>query len=185
MVNVHNKATLSALVFFANFFMGWVEIICLVNSTVILDNQQDIGVAGGLAAGIRSGISAISTVVYGTVLANRLAINIPAAIGPAVVRAGLPEADVPAFLEAFSAGTSAAFSKVPGITPTIIAAGTVAYKMASAHAYRTVYLVSIAFSALGLLSSFFTMDANKLVNSKVAATLKNATKPEQMGEHTV
>jgi hypothetical protein len=152
--------------------MGWVEILCLSASTILIDNQQEIGVAGGLAAAIRTGISAISTVVYGTVLTNQLTTNIPDTVGPAVTQAGLPPSSVAAFLQALQVGTKEAFSGVQGVTDTIIADGVHAYKVGSVKSYRTVYLVSIAFSVIGTFASLFTLDTDRHFNNKVAATLR-------------
>ena len=49
----------------------------------------------------------------------------------------------------------AALDKVNGVTPSIIAAGTRAYQTASYEAYKTVYIVTLAFTGIGIIVSFF------------------------------
>ncbi|KIW77150.1 hypothetical protein Z517_09596 [Fonsecaea pedrosoi CBS 271.37] len=170
-ITVNNMAVIASFVFLSNFFMGWVEIISLLNSTIVIDDQQEIGAAGGLAAAIRTGISAIATVVYGTVLTNGLTTKVPATVSAAVLNDGLPASSVASFLQALQAGTPDAFSQVPGVTDAIIATGVQAYKVASVNSYRPVYLVSIAFGVIGLFCSFFTPNVDKTLNDKIAAVL--------------
>ena len=153
------------------FFIGWNEVICLANATIILHDQQEIGVAGGVAGSIRGAISAISLSVYTAVLSNRLPQTIATEVPPALVGAGLPASSVESFLGAITIGTPAAFQAVPGITAKIIAVGVRAYQVANAEAYRTVYLSTIAFSGLGFILSFFAANTESLMLNSVAATL--------------
>lgn len=157
--------------FLGNFGMGWTEALCLANSTILIHDQQEIGVAGSMAASIRTAISAVGAVVLGTVFSNGLATKIPAAVGPAVLDAGLPLSSLPAFLQALSLGQPDAFAKVPGATSAIIADGMQAYKVGTVNAARVVFYVSIAFGATGVLTSLFTPDTDRMLNDKVAATL--------------
>lgn len=108
--------------------------------------------------------------IYVTIMTNRLGETIPAQVPPAVVDAGLPASSVPAFLQAFSLGAEA-FAAVPGITPQIIAIGTRAYQNASADAFRTVYLATIAFSGLSVILTWWAPNTDHLMSGKVAATL--------------
>ena len=153
------------------FFIGWNETICLANATIILHDQQEIGVAGGVAGSIRGAISAICLSVYISVLTNRLTETVAGIVPSALVGAGLPTSSVAAFLQALTVGTPAAFQAVPGISANIIAVGTRAYQVASADAYRTVYLSTIGFSGLGLILTFFATNTDSLMLDSVAATL--------------
>jgi hypothetical protein len=153
------------------FFIGWNETICLANATIILHDQQEIGVAGGVAGSIRGAISAICLSVYISVLTNRLTETVAATVPSALVGAGLPSSSVMDFLQALTVGTPAAFQAVPGISPEIIVVGTRAYQVASAEAYRTVYLSTIAFSVLGLILTSFATNTDSLMLNSVAATL--------------
>jgi hypothetical protein len=168
-VNPYNKKTQIALIYLGCVFIGWNESICLTNTTVLIRNQQEIGIAGGTAGCIRSIISAVLETVYISIFTNRLTETIIDEVPPALISASLPASSVGGFLEALTLGTS--FSSVAGITNAIIEAGSRAYKMANADAYRTVYLATIAFSCTGILLSWFAPNTDEYMSSKVAATL--------------
>ena len=133
-----------------------------------MEDQQEIGTAVGMAGSIRSAISTIAASVYVVVLTNRLTANIPAKVPPAVVKAGLPVASVPAFLEGFTTGN---FTDVKGLTSSITAVGVEAYKLASAQAYQTVFLTSIAFTGLAVIIAFWAPNVEDKMTGQVATTL--------------
>jgi len=160
-----------ALITLGSFFIGWNESICQTNSTILIRDQRDIGVAGGAAGSVRAAISAVLTAIYTSILSNRLAKTIPNQVPPAIVDAGLPSSSVTAFLTALSVGTADALQSVPGVTQHIIDVGTRAYKVANSDAYRTVYLSTIAFSSVAVILTFFAPNTEDLLNNKVAATL--------------
>jgi trichothecene efflux pump TRI12 len=149
---------------------------------IVIKDQQDIGGAVGLATSIRNTVSTIGTAVYSVILSNRLAQTIPREVPPALISAGLPPSSVPAFLTGYAAGN---FSGVPGLDPAILEAGAAAYKMASAHAYRTVFLATIAFSAVAIICALFTADASKIMTNDVAATLHNRSTKTVVGEKVI
>jgi hypothetical protein len=168
-----NKATMIALVYLGCFFIGWNETICLANSTILVKDQRMIGAAGGVAGSMRAFICAILIAIYTTILTNRLTTTITAEVPKAVIGAGLPASSVVEFIGAFSVGTPAAFQAVPGITDSILATGTRAYKVANAEAFKTVYLSTIAFSAVAVILTWFAPNTDDLMTKSVAATLKN------------
>lgn len=86
-----------------------------------------------------------------------------------------------AFLSAITVGTPEAFSKVVGLTTSIKSVGIAAYKVASSHAYQTVFYSTIAFSTLGLICSLFAPNVDELMTDKVVATL-HKRKDEETGE---
>ncbi|OQV10662.1 hypothetical protein CLAIMM_14629 [Cladophialophora immunda] len=169
-VTPFNKGSQIALVLLGLVFIGWVDNLVLMNTTIFVKNQQEIGTAGGVAGSIRYLFSAIAPVIYVTVLQNRLKSTIPGEVPKAVVAAGLPAGSVEAFIEALELDTPAAFDKVTGLTPKILELGTAAFKQAYADAFHTVWLCSIAFSAMGLIVALFASQAENLTY-KVAATL--------------
>jgi hypothetical protein len=109
--------------------------------------------------------------VYTVILTNKLTKNIPAQVPPAVVAAGLPSSSVLSYMVALTTGNATALQAVPGISPSIIAAGTGAYKNASTDAYRTVFYSTIAFSAVGVIISFFLPNIDNLLTGEVSTTL--------------
>lgn len=166
-----NKATICALCTIATAFFGYVDVVGLAMAGMVITDQKEIGAAIGITASIRSGISTVATAVYTTVLSNRLGKNIPAIVPPALIKAGLPVSSVAAWLSANTVGTPMAFASVKGNNPAIMAAGVHAFKMASAQAYRTVFLTTLAFWGVGLGLTFFTPNADPHMTSNVATTL--------------
>jgi MFS family permease len=175
-ITPNNKNTQIALIYIGCVFIGWNESICLSNCAILVHDQREVGVAGGLAGSVRSIISSISQAVYVAILTNRLTSTIPAEVSPALVSAGLPADSVPGFLAAITAGTSNAFAAVPGVTASIIATGMRAYREANADAYRTVYLATIAFSGVAVILTWFAPNTDHLMTGKIAATLHLSTK---------
>jgi hypothetical protein len=172
-ITADNRETIMALIFIGCFFIGWNETICLANATILVKDQRHIGAAGGITGSVRGAISSILIAVYTTVLSNRLTSTISTQVPAAVLKAGLPTTSVAEFIKAFSVGTPDAFQAVPGITANILAVGTRAYKVANADAFKTVYLTTIAFSALAVVLTFFSPNTDDLMSGKVAATLHN------------
>ncbi|KAK3681970.1 hypothetical protein LTR37_020703 [Vermiconidia calcicola] len=76
-----------------------------------------------------------------------------------------------AFLSALTVGTPEAFEAVPGLTPALQAIGTRAYQEASAQAYKTVFLTTLAFSGVGIVVSYWCPNVDKLLVGNVTVTL--------------
>jgi hypothetical protein len=79
---------------------------------------------------------------------------------------------VPAFIAALSTGSPAAFKSVQGITPAIQAAGIRAYQVANSQAFKAVFLVSLAFSGIGMILAIFYPSVDHLITSEVTIQVK-------------
>lgn len=180
--NPDNEKTTMALIFLGCMFIGWNESICLANSIILVKDQTEIGIAGGTAGSIRAAIGAVLIAVYSTIMTNRLEETIPAQVPPVLIEAGLPASSVPLYLQALQLG-AAALAAVPGITQEIMAAGYRAYQEASADAFRTVYLATIAFSVASVVLTWWAPNTDDLMTEKVAATLNHEGQREDMREH--
>ncbi|KAF9895194.1 hypothetical protein FE257_000096 [Aspergillus nanangensis] len=163
----------------SSFLIGWNEAVSLTNTGIELDDQQEIGTAVGMGGSIRATISTIASSIYVVVLNNRLAITVPAEVPNAVIEAGLPASSVAAFLMGFTTGN---FDGVPGLTPQILTIGNAAYKMASAHAYQTVFYTSIAFTGVAVIMAFWSPSVDDKMTGDIAATLHAAKRTQQ--QHT-
>ncbi|KAL4860574.1 hypothetical protein BDV12DRAFT_204895 [Aspergillus spectabilis] len=126
LTNTHNLQLTAPLIFLANVFTGPVELIGISNVPILINSQDNIGLAGGLSATFRMAASSIAS-----------------------VRA-LPTDKVEAFLQALESGSVAALRIIPEATGQVIQTGMQVYKEANAEAYRTVYLVTIAFSVIAV-----------------------------------
>ncbi|CAK7203588.1 hypothetical protein SEUCBS139899_006325 [Sporothrix eucalyptigena] len=181
-VSPTNLTTTAVLITLGCWALGYTDSVGLAMAGIVIDDQRDIGTAVGLAGSIRNTISTIGTAVYTVILSNRLAQTIPAEVPPALVSAGLPSSSVADFITAYASGSAAALAAVPGINSTILEAGTFAYKHASADAYRTVFLSTIAFSGVAIIFAFFTADGTKRMTRDVAATLHQRSNVRLVGE---
>lgn len=175
MTTVDNKAAAIALIFLGCFWIGWNESVCLANTTICIDDQREIGIAGGLAASMRSAICAVLVAVYTTILSNRLTETMSSGIPPKLIEAGLPAESIADFLGVVTtAGTTApasVYSGVQGITDKIVAVGVRAYQVANVEAFRTVYFSTIAFSAISIIMTVWAPNTEKWMTGNVAATL--------------
>ncbi|CAK7234358.1 hypothetical protein SCUCBS95973_008908 [Sporothrix curviconia] len=96
----------------------------------------------------------------------------------ALVDAGLPSSSVGDFITALTGGNTTALDLVPGVSPSIIAAGSSAYQLASAASYRTVFYSTIAFSGVGIIFSIFLPNIDHLLTSEVSTTLHSGKADE-------
>lgn len=165
--------------FLATMFIGWNEILNSTVATICIDDQREIGTATGAGGSARSTISTICSTVYTVVLSNRLAETIPALLPPALISAGLPASSITAFITAIPTGD---FTTVPDVTPAAIQAGISAYQEASSAAYKTVFLTTIAFSAVGIIVSGWCPNVDKLLVGDVSITIGERTGKEFVDE---
>lgn len=113
---------------------------------------------------------AVATALYSSVLANEVDKNLPKYVVPAATGAGLPESSVESLFAAITAGD---FSKVPGISPGIIAAVGSALKTAYTSSFKVVFYTTIPFSVILLLSAFLVPDMEKFLSHNVAKKLQD------------
>lgn len=177
----YNQNTVTALLFLGCFCMGWTENNGLTISGIAIADQAEIGTAVGVGACLRSTVSTIASTIYTVILTNRLSTTIPNEVPPKLIAAGLPASSVASFLSAVAVGTPEAFSTVVGLTSEIEAVGIAAYKLASSHAYQTVFYSTIAFSALAILGACGAPSVDSYMTGKVVAVL-HKRKDEEAGE---
>ncbi|CAK7208645.1 hypothetical protein SBRCBS47491_000162 [Sporothrix bragantina] len=152
-----------ALTILGPFFVGFIELSSM-SLAPLFCKPEDIGMASGMLASIRSAGGSIAVAVYQTILTNRLTTTLPAVVGSAAVAAGYPSADVHALALAVKAGT---WQKLPNLTPEITSAILGAIPTAYGQAFKTVYLASLGFGGIALIGAFCTKDATKLLTDKV------------------
>jgi hypothetical protein len=159
------------------FFVGWGESLAITAVTLTAKHQNELGTASGIAGAIRFLMASISSTIYTVVLNNELRKKVGPQVTSAVEGAGLPSESVSEFIQALAVGADALIS-VPGVSPEIIAVGSTAYKNANASAYQTVFLTTIAFSALCVICALLLPNLDHLLTNKVATTLRREEKAE-------
>ncbi len=165
---VDSKARSSAIMTLGVFFIGWAESLAITIMTLAVENQQELGSAGGLGGSVRFLIVSVASTIYTAVLNNRLTKTVAQHVPAALVAAGLPSDSVAAFIAGLTSGD---FSAVQGLTTDISAIGVAAYKQANVEAFRTVFLVTIAFTGVAIITSFGLPQVESVMTSQVAATL--------------
>ncbi|KAF2735795.1 siderophore iron transporter [Polyplosphaeria fusca] len=166
-----------AFVLIATTFIGWNEALVFPICIIAIPDQQEIGTAGGIAGSSRSAISTIASTVYSVVLTSRIQDTLTTQIPAKIIAAGLPASSVAEYMTAIAAGgPQALLDQVQGLTPQILAEGATAYRYAYADAYRTIFLVSLAFGGLAMIASCFIPNIDSMMNSKIAATLTGKDK---------
>ncbi|EXJ66149.1 uncharacterized protein A1O5_10765 [Cladophialophora psammophila CBS 110553] len=166
--NPLNMSLTMGLIIVGCIFIGGMKGIALVTTTFPLRTQEEIGSAGGLSGTIRLFFSCVSLAIYGTTLTNRLATTIPANILPAMADAGLPSSSIPALLSGLSGATALNETTVAGLNPHILSIAQTAYRVANAQAYRTVFLVSLAFTGPGMILVWFTSQNDRAKEDLIA-----------------
>ncbi|KIW76453.1 hypothetical protein Z517_11199 [Fonsecaea pedrosoi CBS 271.37] len=159
----------TVLLSFSCFLAGYVEGLSLTITTLALEDQQQMGAGCGFGGSIRFTITTVATTIYTVVLSARLSATIPDQVPPALVSAGLPASSVATFIGSLASGQSLA--DIPGVTASIIAAGIRAYRSANADAYRTVFLSTIAFTGIGIITTLFLPNTDALMTDEVSTTL--------------
>ncbi|KAJ0167262.1 putative MFS-type transporter C16A3.17c [Colletotrichum tanaceti] len=162
-----------ALTILGPFFVGFIELASLALAPLFC-RPSDIGLASGLLASIRSAGGSVAVAVYTTILSNRLATEIPAAINGPAIAAGLSRGQLPALAKAAQAGKLASF---PGLDSAAIAAVARALPGAYTKAFEAVYLASLGFGAIAIVGCLFAKDAQKHMTDKVERRMGDGKNP--------
>ncbi|KAI9693936.1 MAG: hypothetical protein M1822_003207 [Bathelium mastoideum] len=171
-IDAHNNTTVLVLFIIGNFFTGWLIGIAEAFVSIALRDQDQIGIAVGIAASIRSFFATLATAIFATILQSRLARNISKLVVPAIVSAGLPTDKVEVYLDHLKAGDSLMLEFIADGNLQVIRAGAEAYKVACAGAYSTVFLCTIVFGCLAVLYAFgMPGRMSDLMTNKVTAPI--------------
>lgn len=160
--NSRNQTT--ALLLIGTIAAGYIENLTL-SSTAYLWDPADMGLVTGVMGAIRTGLSAIATSMYSSILSTEAAKYIPEKVTPAALAAGLPSASLPALFTGITLGD---FTSVEGISPEIIAATGGAVKEAYAATFRVVYLCTLPFGALLIIAALFSPNVEQYLTDEVA-----------------
>ncbi|OAL38191.1 hypothetical protein AYO20_02643 [Fonsecaea nubica] len=163
-----------ALVFalLGSISVAWNEAVTFTMSTIEVDDQQDIGVAFGVAGSVRGLVGALASTIFVAIVTNRLTEEVSGRVPVALVTAGLPASSIPDWLVGYSAEQ---LDSVPGTNATINAIGTDAYKLAAMSAFRTIFFVTLVFSGSGLICNFFVPNVDDKMTNVVVAPLHSVS----------
>lgn len=148
------KGLMIAMIFLSEVGFGWAQYLSIAFIQFGTD-QQELGIAGGLAGVARFAGGSVAISVYQTILANVQGKEAATLIPTAAMDAGLPESSVEALMAAVPLG-SAAMSQVPGITSDIMAAAHKAFQQSYVVGLRTVALSSLSFGIVCIIGEFLS-----------------------------
>lgn len=132
--------------------------------------HENIGVATGIMVAVRGVGGAIGQTVYLSILENRLTSNIPTMVAEPLAKAGVPLTSLEGVIEALLGGITTS-PLLATLTPTQLGVAALGIKSAYANSFRLIYLVSIAFGVVAVVSGAFTLNARKLMTNAVAVKL--------------
>jgi hypothetical protein len=149
--------------------------------SLLLDDQEDIGVSIGLVSTFRLIGGAVAGAIYTSIYSNRYKSEIPAILRDQASKAGY-SGSFEALLAASKANTAKAYNAVVGMTPQVLVASQLAVKEAYIQAFKLVFLVAIAFGAVAIASALMTRTVpmeNK--HSKRAVIMENEHDKNRIG----
>ncbi|KAF2102793.1 fungal trichothecene efflux pump [Rhizodiscina lignyota] len=164
----HTRSRTVGFLLIAAISAGYVENLTLSTMALVWD-PADIGLVAGVLGAIRTAAGAIATSMYSSILSSRLAIYLPQYVTPAATSAGLPSSSLVALFTGISAGD---ISTVPGVNTTIAAAVGEATKTAYSHSFRIVFLCTLPFGAIILVSALLAPNVEDYLTDEVARKLQ-------------
>ncbi|KAG9241653.1 fungal trichothecene efflux pump [Calycina marina] len=150
---------------------GYVENLSL-SSIALVWEPEDIGLVAGAMGSVRTAMSSIATALYSSILANQYTKFMPKYVSPAATAAGLPLDSIPALLAGVAAGD---YTDVTGYNASIGDAVGHAIKHAYSMSFRTVFLCTLPFGAIIIVSALISPDVEEYNTNDVARKLQGKT----------
>lgn len=126
-----------------------------------------VATAVGLCLATRAVGGALGSTIYGTVLNNRIVVELPKSVAAYALAAGLPVDSVKEFVEVFLTNPTN-ITSVPGATAHIIAQAELGVPWGYAHALKYVWYSSIPFGILATVASAFLPNIKSYLTNRVA-----------------
>ena len=180
MATINPGQSVNAIVFSCLFGIGFgAPTIYIITGVQLSTPHHFIATATACTTSARAIAGAVFSAVYAASINSRLADYLPKYVGKATVAAGLPANSLSEFIRVLSAGDMALLSQVPGVDPTIIAAGVRASQQASADAIRVVYIIGVPFGVAACIGCLFMGSLKDTMNYHIDAPVEKALTDEQ------
>lgn len=182
-VGLNDKAQAIATVVVGAATVTPPQLLSFTMLSLNLEDQNDIGIAVGLAGTFRLLGGAVATAIYSAILNTKFAQVVPSKMMDAITASGVPYSDglLKSLVAASSVNTAAAYSAVPGITPALVSAAATATKLAYVDSFSLVYLVAIAFGVVATISAFLTVNTDMKLKTMDRAVYLKGEKPVDEG----
>ena len=132
--------------------------------------HEYLGVAAALNSVARNVGGALGTTIYSSILANRVTANLGPDAALPMAKAGIPVADIPGVLTALTTGQD--LSALASLSMAQLGVAELGVKWAYAHAFRTVWEVSLAFGVIGIITVAFVSECKPLMTRNVEIKLE-------------
>lgn len=136
--------------------------------TKLSNSPQDlIGTAISLIASIRTIGAVVGYSIFTSVALGKGSNSVPDAIGAAAIEAGLNPKEVGTFVQVLSDQGTAAASKLPGVTSSILEAAGAGSQWGYWTAYQTMFYSQIPFGVVIVILCLALPNISKLMTNKV------------------
>ena len=186
LATIQPRDSTNAIIFAGLAGLGFGAPLILIVAGVHLSTPDHL-IATATAATTSARAVAVTTftAIYAAALNTRLKSYIPSYVAKAAVGAGLPQSSLGPFVKALTTHDTSALQNVPGISPSIIDAGTGALKQAFADGVRIVYIIAAPFGVLACLICLGLGDMKKTMNYHVTAPVEKLVAKQKHGKGNV
>jgi len=170
--SVTNINSIYGILVVAGFGIGGIVVPASIITTIICPDDL-IATASALTLAIRVIGGVVGYTIYYNALVSKLTPILTAAVAGAMV-SECNITSVPLITEAITltaVSLPQAIGALPGVTPSCLAAVTLAGQEAWAEGYSIVYYVSIAFGIISIIASAFLGDIEKFMDDHVAVVI--------------
>ncbi|KAB5559616.1 fungal trichothecene efflux pump [Coniochaeta sp. 2T2.1] len=182
-VGVNDKGQAIAMVVLAAMTITPPQLLSFTMLSFGLEDQNDLGVAVGLAGTFRLFGGAVATAIYTAIYTTRFSEVLPGKMTEAIQESNVPYSDtlLASLIKAAQTNTAAAYNAVVGTTPELARLSANAAKEAYVQGFSLVYLVAIGFGVAATVAAAFTVstDRSKKNNSR-AVIMKNEGKGQSV-----
>lgn len=133
--------------------------------------HEYIGVASGMAICARSVGGAVATTIYVSILQQKLKAALPGDVALPLAESGVAPPSIPAIIGTLLSGDLTS-PVLAALTPTQLMTAALGLQNSFTHAFKIVYLVSIAFGVVGTLAVCFSANVNRLLNHHIDIQLE-------------
>lgn len=153
----------------AGFGVGGILVPAATVALIVVPDSL-LATTAALSLSIRTLGGSIGYTIYLAVFTNKLTTNLPALVSRYVSDAGLPAADLEAFVTTFLTDPTN-IADAPGYSEEIALAATMGSRWAYAESLKWVWVVSIPFGILAMVACFFVPPIKKWQTKRIAVEL--------------
>ncbi|KAH0829233.1 putative major facilitator superfamily transporter [Fonsecaea pedrosoi] len=153
----------------ASFGVGGILVPAATVALIVVPDSL-LATTAALSLSIRTVGGSIGFTIYYNIFVNKLNTQLPKQIAKYAIKAGLPAADATEFVTMFLAAP-ANITQAVGYTPQALAGATLGERWAYAESLKWVWVTSIPFGVLAIITCFFIPNIKKYQTNRVAVAL--------------